>query len=98
MEKNTIKEDKSTNVDVSFSPQEVAIGAELSRNPSYKEIARKTSLSPKMVAYYMSTMMKKREHRQKKNWQFFLEKMKQHLFTKKNRKVRRTITVIASCF
>lgn len=74
MEKNTIKEDKSTNVDVSFSPQEVAIGAELSRNPSYKEIARKTSLSPKMVAYYMSTMMKKTGTSSKKELAVFFRK------------------------
>ena len=74
MERNTIKEDKSTNADVSFSPQEVAIGAELSRNTSYKEIARKTSLSPKMVAYYMSTMMKKTGTSSKKELAVFFRK------------------------
>lgn len=74
MDNNVTKEDQATNAEVSFSPQEVAIGAELSRNPSYKEIARKTSLSPKMVAYYMSTMMKKTGTSSKKELSAFFRR------------------------
>ena len=47
------------NANFFFSAQENLIAEKLVRNPSYKEVARETKISLKMVAYYISSMMRK---------------------------------------
>ena len=59
MDKSASKNDTLNINGISFSKQELLLINALMKSPSYKEIAKGTDFSPRMVMYHLNTLMKK---------------------------------------